>query len=42
MRPVGGGDGENAEEPHRRWVLAVDPEWLRLVLEVWAEADVSS
>jgi DNA-binding transcriptional ArsR family regulator len=23
------------------WTLDVDPEWLRLVLEVWAEADVS-
>jgi len=27
--------------PPYGWTLGVEPEWLRLVLAVWAEADVS-
>lgn len=38
LRPVHGGGRGGA---HYGWVLGVEPEWLRLVLEVWAEADVS-
>lgn len=41
LRPVQNGDRENPSEPHHRWTLDVEADWLRVVLEVWAEADVS-
>jgi len=41
LRPVQAGAGQGAGEPPYGWVLGVEAEWLRLVLEVWAEADVS-
>jgi DNA-binding transcriptional ArsR family regulator len=41
LRPVQGGDGEGAGGARYGWTLGVEPEWLRLVLEVWAEAEVS-
>lgn len=28
--------------PDHGWALGVEPDWLRLVLEAWPEADVSS
>jgi hypothetical protein len=28
--------------PNRGWTLGVEPDWLRVVLEVWAEAEVAS
>ncbi len=31
------GDRDAAEEPHRGWSLDLEPDWLRLVLDVWAE-----
>jgi DNA-binding transcriptional ArsR family regulator len=40
LRPVPSGDGAKAGAGYG-WTLGVEPEWLRLVLEVWAEADVS-
>jgi hypothetical protein len=27
--------------PNRGWTLGVEPDWLRVVLEVWAEAEVA-
>ena len=33
--------GQEAEEERYGWVLGVEPEWLRLVLEVWAESDLT-
>jgi DNA-binding transcriptional ArsR family regulator len=41
LRPVPGGGGAGAGEARYGWTLGVEPEWLRLVLEVWVEADVS-
>ena len=41
LRPVPGADGRGAPGTPYGWTLGVEPEWLRLVLEVWAEADVS-
>lgn len=38
LRPVPAAEGPGT--PYG-WALGVEPEWLRLVLEVWAEADVS-
>ncbi|HYH54234.1 MAG TPA: helix-turn-helix domain-containing protein [Solirubrobacterales bacterium] len=38
LRPVRG-DGEGAQEAHCGWALGVEAQWLRLVLEVWAEAE---
>jgi DNA-binding transcriptional ArsR family regulator len=40
LRPVQDGNGQ-AEEPHYGWALGVDPDWLRVILEVWSESDVS-
>lgn len=40
LRPVQNGDREQAEEPHYGWALEVEADWLRLVLEVWAESDL--
>jgi len=39
LRPVRQGDRSQAQA--YGWTLGVEAEWLRLVLEVWAEADVS-
>lgn len=41
LRPVGSVGGREPQGDPYGWVLGVEPEWLRLVLEVWAEADVS-
>lgn len=38
LRPVHGGGQGGARYG---WVLGVEPEWLRLVLDVWVDADVS-
>ncbi|HEV2727700.1 MAG TPA: helix-turn-helix domain-containing protein [Solirubrobacterales bacterium] len=38
LRPVQAGGGGEA---HYGWTLGVEAEWLRLVLDVWAESDVS-
>lgn len=35
------GHGRRPEQTYYGWILGVEPEWLRLVLEVWAELDVS-
>jgi DNA-binding transcriptional ArsR family regulator len=40
LRPVRSGNGQEAEEARYGWTLGVEPEWLRLVLQVWAESDV--
>lgn len=41
LRPVTGAGGREAQGVSYGWTLGVEPEWLRLVLEIWAEADVS-
>jgi DNA-binding transcriptional ArsR family regulator len=41
LRPVSSAGGQEAQVTPYGWTLGVEPEWLRLVLEVWAEADVS-
>jgi DNA-binding transcriptional ArsR family regulator len=41
LRPVPSAGGREPQSLPYGWVLGVEPEWLRLVLEVWAEADVS-
>jgi|SRR5215203_740407 len=41
LQPVQRGNGRAATQPHHGWALAVEPEWLRLVLEVWVESEVS-
>lgn len=38
LRPARSGTGHE----HYGWALGVEAEWLRLVLEVWAESDASS
>ena len=42
LRPVRQGDGSRATGEDYGWTLGVEPEWLRLVLEVWVEADGDS
>lgn len=42
LRPVGQGDRSQFPGGGNGWALGVEAEWLRLVLAVWAEADVSS
>jgi DNA-binding transcriptional ArsR family regulator len=42
LSPVQESDGENPKEPHYGWTLGVEPDWLRMVLEVWAASDVSN
>lgn len=37
LLPARRGSGEE----HYGWTLGVEAEWLRLVLQVWAESDVS-
>jgi DNA-binding transcriptional ArsR family regulator len=39
LRPVRRGDGEDAKRGDYSWALDVEAVWLRLVLEVWVEAD---
>ena len=41
LRPARSGGGQERGEAHYGWTLGVEAEWLRLVLEVWAESDVS-
>lgn len=41
LRPVRQGNRSQALEEAYCWTLGVEAEWLRLVLAVWAEADVS-
>jgi len=41
LRPVQRGEGREAEEAHC-WALDIEAEWLRLVLEVWVEADLAN
>lgn len=38
LRPARSG----ARQEHYGWTLGVEAEWLRLVLEVWAESDAST
>lgn len=39
LRPVQGGDRSAARQGYYGWALDVEAVWLRLVLDVWAEAD---
>jgi DNA-binding transcriptional ArsR family regulator len=32
------GDRDDAEEPHCGWSLDLEPDWLRVVLDVWVES----
>ncbi|HEX5989123.1 MAG TPA: helix-turn-helix domain-containing protein [Solirubrobacterales bacterium] len=41
LRPVRQGGRPQAPGEGYGWSLGVEADWLRLVLEVWAEADVS-
>lgn len=41
LRPVPGAERQEAPGTPYGWTLGVEPEWLRLVLAVWVEADVS-
>lgn len=41
LRPVHSDRGQRPGEAHYGWTLGVEAEWLRLVLEVWAESDRS-
>jgi DNA-binding transcriptional ArsR family regulator len=41
LRPVQSGSGLEAGGPHYGWALGVEADWLRLILEVWSESDVS-
>ena len=41
LRPVQRGEGVEAREAHHCWALDVEAAWLRLVLEVWIEADLA-
>ena len=41
LRPVRQGDRSKDPGAGHDWTLGVEAEWLRLVLAVWAEADVS-
>lgn len=41
LRPVRQGDRSQARGEAYGWTLGVEAEWLRLVLAVWVEADVS-
>lgn len=42
LRPVRQGDRPRASGEDFGWTLGVEAEWLRLVLEVWVEADGDS
>lgn len=41
LRPVRQGDRSQSAGEGYGWALGVEAEWLRLVLAIWAEADVS-
>jgi hypothetical protein len=41
LRPVQSGNGREPGRTHYGWALAVEPEWLRLLLDVWSESEVS-
>jgi DNA-binding transcriptional ArsR family regulator len=41
LRPVQRRQREQAQEDHCCWALDVEATWLRLVLEVWVEADLA-
>ena len=41
LRPVQRGDREQPPDDRCCWALDVDATWLRLVLEVWVEADLT-
>ncbi|HEX8051206.1 MAG TPA: helix-turn-helix domain-containing protein [Solirubrobacterales bacterium] len=41
LRPAPRGEGRGAEADRYGWTLGVEPDWLRLVLDAWAEADLS-
>jgi DNA-binding transcriptional ArsR family regulator len=41
LLPVEGPHKCRPGEAYYGWILGVEAEWLRLVLEVWAESDVS-
>jgi len=41
LRPVERRDRQQAQEAHCCWALDVEAVWLRLVLEVWVEADLA-
>jgi DNA-binding transcriptional ArsR family regulator len=40
LEPIHGAAAEGAQRTHYGWALSVEPEWLRVVLEVWTEAEV--
>jgi len=40
LEPVQGIAADGAQRTHYGWALNVEPDWLRVVLEVWAEAEV--
>src|SRR3954452_24310718 len=42
LRPVHGRDGKEPHEAHYGWALGVEEEWLRLILEVCGEADLTN
>ena len=39
LRPSGAPRG--APDGQHGWALGVEPDWLRVVLEIWAEAEVA-
>ena len=41
LQPLPRDEGGGAQDAYYGWALGVEPEWLRVVLEVWAEADVA-
>jgi DNA-binding transcriptional ArsR family regulator len=41
LRPIQSAAGGEPERAHYGWTLGVEAEWLRLVLEVWTDLDVS-
>ena len=41
LRPVRQGDRPQEPGGGHGWALGIEAEWLRLVLAVWAEADIS-
>jgi DNA-binding transcriptional ArsR family regulator len=42
LRPVQGRDRKEAHEAHYGWALGVEKDWLRLMLEVCGEADLTN
>lgn len=40
LRPVQGRDGKEPHEAHYGWALDVEEDWLRLIMEIWGEADL--